>query len=100
MITKEEFEKHYKEKQIEYFKNNFIGKNINTILYDMFKEITIDLMKTYVKFIMISGCLDAIKNDKTVNKKSKKDISLLIKCINSISNDFEKILNSICEGIS
>ena len=92
-------EKAYAKNRTKYFRDNFLGRDINYVLHFVTKEITKDLIKSYLKMNIIKDCIDTIKDDKHFDDKTKQNINDTFKCINSYCIELESALNSIYKGI-
>lgn len=89
----------YREKRTEYFKENFAGKDIDDILYNISKEISICFMKLYIRFNIIKDCINVIKDDERFDEQTRKAILDTKQCISLLCDEFNNKLDTIYQGI-
>lgn len=103
MYTIEDYEKEYNKFKVNYFKKNFLNKDINSALGDAAKNAIFALLAAQVKFILLFECLNVIKAEKAVwgkfNRKTRIRINQTIEAAELISKDLEEILKPISDGL-
>lgn len=103
MCTEQETEKIIKKAAAEFFKNNMLGKDMDTVLFEVTYETLLKIGALIGKLQVMLVCLEAIKDNTPYFEKLDRDtqerLEMTIRGLNKIGNKLEDILNPIIENL-
>ena len=103
MITKEMFIELCYKSILDFYNENFVGKEINDAMYNVLKELILFYALVYLRFLIVIENLNIIKNNKEDWDSKSTETQDMIKTtqigLEGIAREMENTLKLIMEGM-
>lgn len=104
MTTIEEFEQEYRQFRTKYFEKHFVDKDIRDVMYEISKEVVVDLASLYAKTCMLVDTFSILRSDKDffngLDDDTKQILKSNIVSLKILCRKLYNILKPIQQGLS
>ncbi len=97
-LSDDDYQRMYINKRTEYFKKYFSTNSLEVGLYEIIKNGTITLLRTYLKLKIICECVEIVKDNETFNNMTAAEVDDIYNGLKSMCDDIENIINNIVVG--